>query len=254
MPPSQAYKVRRFFWGATFSLLMTSLSNFAHSSLTSGIPIFLSISSVFMLLSNFKGSSNLGQRLRDVLVHSRRADAQHRGRLLVSHLVVVMQLQNTPVLLRQVTVDHLLKLLHQLIMFSLLALGHPVLHLQFHASLQLSLLQQMQTLIAGGRQQIASDALTAYLGLVLPDKCKHLVHSILGIVSILNQREGHAIHVWIVVLEQVFKRLFVVVHTSVLVSLFVYKTHKRSNQIPLIAKKLLRLLVIIPYYIYIILF
>ena len=42
-------------------LPMTSRSNFAHSASTSGIPIFLSISSVFILFCDFKGLSNFCQ-------------------------------------------------------------------------------------------------------------------------------------------------------------------------------------------------
>ena len=44
-------------------------------------------------------------------VASKGADAQHRGRLFIGHLVIVMQTQHAAVLLRQVTVDDLLKLL-----------------------------------------------------------------------------------------------------------------------------------------------
>ena len=90
---------------------ITSRSNFAHSASTSGIPILLSISSLFILLCNFKGLSDFCQRPCNVLVHRRSTDTKDGGRLRIGHLVIVVQTQHTSILLRQVVVNNLSKLL-----------------------------------------------------------------------------------------------------------------------------------------------
>ena len=85
-PPSQIFLTELAF------LPMIYFSKRAHSASTSGMLILLSISSVFILLCNFKGLSDFEQRSGDVLVYCCCADAKCRGCFLIGHLLMVMQL------------------------------------------------------------------------------------------------------------------------------------------------------------------
>ena len=97
----------------------------------------------------------------------------------------------------------------------------------------------METLVAGGCQQIAPYAVVSNLWFAAPDLGEHLMHRILGIVGIFHYRECHAVHVWIVVLEQAFKPLFTVIH-NFFSPILPIRPSKSKIKYPLTRKKLVR--------------
>ena len=95
-----------------------------------------------------------------MLVHRRHTDAKHMSCFLIRHVLVVVQLKHTSVLLCQVLVDGLSELSQQFLALLTLSLFRFPLQLFLHPLLELSLPQDVQTLVARCHQEVTPDALT----------------------------------------------------------------------------------------------